>query len=200
MTARTMQIASGRVTSVSQKTITTQVWSNNLGWTTQGIEEIALQLDTFDAPLTLVTSATRSLFLVAGDRLEVAYAEGPDRPAIYGLHNATDASVYLVRPAKVAAARIDVFATLFLLVASVFILGIMSAVSRSLAGMLDTCAWFAGGAIGFFLLSTILRTVFGVIVWPEIRRLRQPGGKREMNAARQALSLANDDTPNIRFL
>ncbi|KVF23058.1 hypothetical protein WJ06_08730 [Burkholderia cepacia] len=119
---------------------------------------------------------------------------------MYGIHNATDASVYLIRPAKVAAARIDVFATLLLLVASVFILGIMSAVSRSLDGMLDTFAWFAGGAIGFFLLSTILRTVFGVIVWPEIRRLRQPGGKREMNAARQALSIANDDTPNIRFL
>ncbi|KUY82954.1 hypothetical protein WI27_08170 [Burkholderia cepacia] len=117
---------------------------------------------------------------------------------MYGIRNATDASVYLVRPAKVAGARIDVFATLFLLV--VFVLGIMSAVSRSLDGMLDTFAWFAGGAIGFFLLSTILRTVFGVIVWPEIRRLRQPGGRREMNAARQALSLANDDTPNIRFL
>ncbi|CAI8693705.1 hypothetical protein C5615_34245 [Burkholderia cepacia] len=200
MTDGSMRIASGCVTSVSQKTISTQVWSNNLGWTTRSIEEIALQLDAFEAPLTLRTSATRSLFIVAGDRLDVAYTEGQDRLAIYGIRNVTDGSVYLVRPAKIAGARIDVFVTLFLLVALVFILGIMSAVSHGKGGMLDAAMWFAGGAIGLFLLSTMLRTVFGVIVWPEIRRLAQPGGKREMHAALDALSLAADDTRRIRFI
>ncbi|WP_185646389.1 hypothetical protein [Burkholderia sp. Bp9143] len=54
--------------------------------------------------------------------------------------------------------------------------------------------------IGFFVASTILRSVFGLIVWPEIRRLKQPGGKREMNAARNALSLTPEDMPRIRFI
>ncbi|WP_175965829.1 hypothetical protein [Burkholderia sp. BCC0322] len=200
MTDRTMQIASGRVTSVSQQTISTEVWSNNLGWTRQSIEEIALQLDTHDAPLTVRTSGTRNLFIVAGDRLTVAYAPNQDRRAIYGIRNTTDGSVYLVRTAKVASGRTDVFVTIGLLVALAFIGGIMCAVSRSTSGMLDAFAWFASGAIGLFVLSTLLRIVFGVIVWPEIRRLAQPGGKREMNAARHALSLAKEDTPHIRFI
>lgn len=200
MTDRSMQIASGCVTSISQKTINTKVWSNNLGMTTQSIEEIALQLDTLDAPLTLRTDGTRNLFIVAGDRLSVAYTECRDRPAIYGIRNVTDGSLYLVRPAKVAGARTDVFVTLFLLVTMVFVAGIMSAVSRRTDGMLDMFAWFGAGAIGLFVLSTILRIVFGVIVWPEIRRLAQPGGKREMNAASRALSIAPSDTRHIRFI
>ncbi len=200
MTDRVMQIATGAVTSVSQNTIRTKVWSNNLGWTTQGIEEIVLQLDTFDAPLTVRTDSARSLFIGAGDRLNVAYVRSPDRAAIYGIRNVTDGSVYLVRTAEVAGARTDIFVTIAILVAMAFVTGIMSALQRSTDGMLDMVAWFGSTAIGLFVLSTILRTMFGVIAWPEIRRLTQPGGKREMNAARHALSLTHDDTPNIRFL
>ncbi|WP_269503552.1 hypothetical protein [Burkholderia sp. IMCC1007] len=39
-----------------------------------------------------------------------------------------------------------------------------------------------------------------VIAWPEIRRLKQPGGKREMTAARNALSLAPQALPHIRYI
>ncbi|MBN3768937.1 hypothetical protein [Burkholderia sp. Se-20378] len=200
MNDRTMQIASGCVTSVSQQTISTKVWSNNLGMTTQSIEEIALQLDTVDAPLTLRTDSTRSVFIVAGDRLTVAYAQDRDRRALYAIRNATDGSVYLVRPAKVAAARIDVVVTIGMLVAMAITIGLVSAMERSTDSVLQIATWFGGAAIALFLLSTILRTVFGAIVWPEIRRLRQPGGKREMNAARSALSLSNEDTSHIRFI
>ncbi|CAB3752673.1 hypothetical protein B7G54_20380 [Burkholderia puraquae] len=200
MSDRTMQIASGCVTSVSQKTISTKVWSNNLGTTTQSIEEIALQLDTVDAPLTLRTDSTRSVFIVAGDRLTVAYTQGRDRRAIYAIRNATDGSVYLVRTAKAAAARTDVVVTIGMLVAMAITVGLVSAMERSTDSALEISTWFGGAAIALFLLSTILRTVFGIIIWPEIRRLRQPGGKREMNAARSALSLSNEETPHIRFI
>ncbi|KWE55890.1 hypothetical protein WT53_24265 [Burkholderia sp. MSMB2157WGS] len=120
--------------------------------------------------------------------------------AVYGIRNTTDGSIYLVRPAKVAAARTDMFVTLFTLVALVFVCGIMSTTVRSTDGIVDAMAWFGAGTIGLFVLSTILRTVFDLIAWPEIRRLAQPGGKREMNAAKRALSLANTETRNIRFL
>ncbi|WP_082742319.1 hypothetical protein [Burkholderia sp. MSMB1078WGS] len=199
MTDRSLRIASGCVTSVGQKTTSTKVWSNNLGWTTQGIEEISLQLDACDAPLVLRTSGARRLFVVAGDRLDVAYVEDRDRLAVYGIRNTTDGSIYLVRPAKVAAARTDMFVTLFIFVAVMLASGIMSAVART-NGIVDAIAWFGAGTIGLFVLSTILRTVFGLIAWPEIRRLAQPGGKREMNAAKRALSLANTEARNIRFL
>lgn len=200
MSDRTMQIASGCVTSVSQKTIRTRVWSNNLGRTTQSIEEITLQLDTFDAPLTLRTNSTQSLFVVAGDRLEVAYAQIQDRRAIFGIRNVTDGSVYLVRTAKVAAARIDGVAMIGLMVAMSLAIALGSAVLRSTEGALEASVWFGIAAVSLFVLSTTLRTVFGVIIWPEIRRLRQPDGKREMNAARHALSLANEDTPHVRII
>lgn len=200
MSDRTMQTVSDCVTSVSQKTLSTKVWSYNLGWVTESVEEITLQLDAFEAPLVLRTSGTRHLFIAAGDRLNVAYSEGGDRLAVYGIRNTTDGSVYLVRPAKVAAARTDMFATLFLLVALVFVFGIISAVARSTDGIVDPILWFGAGTIGLFVLGTILRAAFGLIPWPEIRRLAQPGGKREMNAAKHALSLANTETRNIRFL
>lgn len=200
MSDRTMQTVSDCVTSLSQKTLSTKVWSNNLGWTTQSVEEITLQLDAFEAPLVLRTSGTRRLFITAGDRLNVAYCEGGGRRAVYGIRNTTDGSVYLVRPAKVAAARTDMFATLFLLVALVFVFGIISAVARSTDGIVDPILWFGAGTIGLFVLGTILRAAFGLIPWPEIRRLAQPGGKREMNAAKHALSVANTETRNIRFL
>lgn len=200
MTDRTMQVASGRVTSVSQKTLRTKVWSNNLGMTTQSIEEIALQLDTVDAPLTLRTDGTRNLFIGAGDRLTVAYAQGQDQRAIYGVRNETDGSVYLVRPAKVVGARTDAIAILGLLVCIPLVIGIMASVERRTDMIVEMFAWFGGTAIGLFALSTILRSAFGLIAWPEIRRLRQPGGKREMTAASNALSLAPDETPHIRFI
>ncbi|RQS37008.1 hypothetical protein DIE03_00055 [Burkholderia sp. Bp8992] len=200
MNDHTMQIVSGCVTSVSQTTIRTEVWSNNLGTTKQSIEEIALQLDTVDVPLTLRTNSTQSVFIVAGDRLTVAYTQGRDRRAIYAIRNATDGSVYLVRPAKVAAARMDVVVTIGMLVAMATTACLVSAMERSTDSVLEIATWFGGATIALLLLSTILRTVFGAILWPEIRRLRQPGGKREMNAARRALSLSTEATPHIRFI
>lgn len=200
MNDHAIQTASGCVTSVSQKTISTKVWSNNLGWTTQGIEEITLRLDACEVPLVLRTSGTRRLFIAACDQLTVAYARSGDCAALYGIHNVTDGSVYLVRPAKIAAARTDMFVTLFVLVALILVFGIISAVARSMDGIVNAIVWFGAGTIGLFVLSTILRTVFGVIVWPEVRRLTQPGGKREMHAAKHALLLADTETPNIRFL
>ncbi|KHL17384.1 hypothetical protein WR30_33310 [Burkholderia contaminans FFH2055] len=119
---------------------------------------------------------------------------------MYAIRNATDGSVYLVRTAKVAAARMDIVVTIGMLVAMAITIGLVSATERSTDSVLEISTWFGGAAIALFLLSTILRTVFGAILWPEIRRLRQPGGKREMNAARHALSLSNEETSHIRFI
>ena len=85
-------------------------------------------------------------------------------------------------------------------VAVAFVIGLMSAPARSTDGMLDMFASFGGTAIGFLVLGTILRSGFGMIVWPEIRRLNQPGAKPETTAASHALSLAPEETPHIRFI
>ncbi|CAE6763662.1 hypothetical protein [Paraburkholderia haematera] len=66
--------------------------------------------------------------------------------------------------------------------------------------MLDLYLEISGTAVGLCVLSAILRSLFGLIVWPDIRRLVQPGGKHEMNAAWKALALEPKEGRNLRFL
>ncbi|MPV59268.1 hypothetical protein CFB46_22665 [Burkholderia sp. HI2761] len=200
MTNHAMQTASGRVTAISQQSIETKVWSNNLGATTQSIEEITLQLDSLASPLVFRTNRTTRLFIAAGDRLNVAYADGQDHPIVYGIRNMTDGSTYLLRPAKVASARTDLVVMFGCVVAAAVMSGIVSAVTLSTESTFDVFALISASAIGLCVLSAILRILFGVILWPEIRRLAQPGGKREMNAATQALSFTQDETRHVRFI
>ncbi|NTY38997.1 hypothetical protein [Burkholderia diffusa] len=200
MTNHAMQIASGGVTAIGQQSIETKVWSNNLGATTQSIEEITLQLDSLASPLVFRTNRTTRLFLADGDRLNVAYADGQGRQIVYGIRNMTDGSAYLLRPAKVAGARTDLVVMLICVVAAAVVSGIVSAVTLSTESMFDVFALISASAIGLCVLSAILRVLFGVIVWPEIRRLAQPGGKHEMKAATQALSLTPEETRHVRFI
>ncbi|WP_175917598.1 hypothetical protein [Burkholderia pyrrocinia] len=200
MTNHAMQTASGRVTAIGQQSIETKVWSNNLGATTQSIEEITLQLDSLASPLVFRTNRTTRLFLADGDRLNVAYADGQGRQIVYGIRNMTDGSAYLLRPAKVAGARTDLVVMLICVVAAAVVSGIVSAVTLSTESMFDVFALISASAIGLCVLSAILRVLFGVIMWPEIRRLAQPGGKREMKAATQALSLTPEETRHVRFI
>ena len=200
MTNHDMQTVSGRVTAISQQSIETKVWSNNLGTTTQSIEEITLKLDSLASPLVFRTNRTTRLFIADGDRLNVAYVGDQDRQSVYGIRNMTDGSAYLLRPAKVAGARADLFVMLICVVAAAVVSGIVSAVTLSMDSMFDVFALISASVIGLCVLSAILRILFGVIVWPEIRRLAQPGGKREMNAAAQALSLTQEETRHVRFI
>ncbi|MCA3857387.1 MAG: hypothetical protein IOB81_01985, partial [Burkholderia sp.] len=179
MTNHAMQTLSGRVTAIGQQSIETKVWSNNLGATTQSIEEITLQLDSIDSPLVFRTNRTTRLFIAHGDQVKVACAGDQDRQIVYGIRNVTDGSAYLLRPAKVASARIDLAVMLGCVVAAAVVSGIVSAVTLSTESMLDVFALISACAIGLCVLSATLRTLFGVILWPEIRKLAQPGGKRE---------------------
>ncbi|BAX62509.1 hypothetical protein BSFP_053770 [Burkholderia stabilis] len=200
MTNPAMQTVSGRATAISQQSIETKVWSNNLGWTTQSIEEITLKLDSLASPLMFRTNRTTRLFIANGDRLNVAYVDGPDHPIVYGIRNMIDGSAYLLRPAKVASARTDLVVMLICVVAAAVISGIVSVVTLSTESMFDVFALISATAIGLCALSAILRILFGVILWPEIRRLAQPGGKREMDAATTALSLTQEETRHVRFI
>lgn len=200
MTNHDMQTVSGRVTAIGQQSIETKVWSNNLGATTQSIEEITLRLDSLASPLVFRTNRTTRLFIADGDRLNVAYADDQGRRIVYGIRNVTDGSAYLLRPAKVAGARADLFVMLICVVAAAVVSGIVSVVTLSMDSMFDVFALISASVIGLCVLSAILRSLFGVIVWPEIRRLAQPGGKREMNAAAQALSLTQEEARHVRFI
>lgn len=200
MTNHAMQTVSGRVTAIGQQSIETKVWSNNLGWTTQSIEEITLHLDSLASPLMFRTNGTTRLFIANGDRLNIACVDGQDRQIVYGIRNMTDGSAYLLRPAKVASARADVTVMLGCVVAAAVVSGIVSVVTLSTESMFDVFALISAFAIGLGVLSAILRILFGVILWPEIRRLAQPGGKREMNAATTALSFTPEETRHVRII
>ena len=200
MTNHPMQIVSGRVAAASQKSVVIEVYSQNLGWTTDQNEEVTLRLDSVDIPFMLKTRKTRSIFIAKDDQLDIVYVEHPDRLAIYGIRNVTDGSVYLVRTAKAASARADIVVTIACLVIVGICCGIVGLVAGSTDGLLDLSIVFGGTVIGLFVLSAILRSLFGLIAWPDIRRLAQPGGKHEMNAARKALAIAPKEGRHIRFL
>ncbi|NHV26096.1 hypothetical protein [Burkholderia sp. D-99] len=200
MTNHAMQTVSGRVTAIDQQSIETKIWSNNLGSTTQSIEEITLHLESLASPLVFRTNRTTRLFIADGDRLNVAYADVQDRQIVYGIRNMTDGSAYLLRPAKVASARTDLTVMLLCVVAAAVVSAIVSVVTLSTESTFDVFALISACAIGLGVLSAILRILFGVILWPEIRRLAQPGGKREMTAATTALSITQEETRHVRII
>lgn len=200
MMRATLQLVSGSVVSVSQKPIVIDVWSPNLGPTTDEIEQITFRLDSVDLPLILKAGKTRDLFVANGDRLDVACIPFPDRLAILGIRNANDSSLYMVRTANVVSARREIYTT----IGAVLIWGIASAVigfvQRSTHLIVDSFVIGATVSVGFGAVSAIVRLLFGWSVWPDIRKLLQPGGKLEMDAARQALALQPRERCAIRFL
>ncbi|MBR8241179.1 hypothetical protein C6T52_02605 [Burkholderia multivorans] len=116
------------------------------------------------------------------------------------MHNPTDGSIYLVRAARTQSARTDLTVTIGALIAFAFVVGIMSAVQRSTDGMLAVFAWCAAATIGLYGLGTILRSLFGSAPWPDIHRLKPSGGRREVGAAKAALTLAPEEAARIRVL
>ncbi|HDR9473766.1 hypothetical protein BMD20_03290 [Burkholderia multivorans] len=116
------------------------------------------------------------------------------------MHNPTDGSIYLVRAARTQNARTDLTVTIGALIAFAFVIGIMSAVQRSTDGMLAVFAWRAAATLGLYGLSTVLRSLFGFVMWPDIRRFKHPAGRREVGAAKAALTLAPEEATRIRFL
>ncbi len=200
MTLGTVKTVSGHVVSASQKPIVIEVWSPNLGPTTDQDEQITVQLDSIDRPLILKTSKTRELFIGAGDRLDVAYVELPDRLAVLGIRNVKDGSVYLVRTADVVSARREGYITIFTLIVFAIASGAAALIKRSADLFVDVFALGASVAVGLGVVSAIARVLFGRSVWPDIRKLVQPGGKREMNAARKVLALKPEERRAIRFL
>jgi hypothetical protein len=186
-----MKANAGQVVEASQKPIIIRVFSKNGGWTTEQTEEITLRLDSLDLPLVFRTKETGSIFIAEGDRVEVASMERPDHLALYGLRNVTDGSTYLVRPAKIASARIELSVVVAGLLLTGLVIGAMTMMKLGTDGLLKVYGQFAGVAFGLLLLSAFLRSVFGWIAFPEIRKLVQPGGRREVNAAKRALGLAS---------
>ncbi|CAB3663128.1 hypothetical protein [Trinickia soli] len=200
MTIDTVQIISGGVISASQKPIVIDVWSPNLGPTTDQDEQITVRLDSIDRPLILKTGTTRELFIGTGDRLDVAYIELPDRLAILGIRNVKDGSVYLVRTADVVSARREIYTTLSAQIVCAIVAGLMGFVKRSIHVVVEPLLLGVAVCAGLGAVSAIVRTVSGRSVWPDVRKLVQPGGKREMDAARKALVLEPDEVRAIRFL
>lgn len=200
MMRATVQLVSGSVVSVSQKPIVIDVWSPNLGPTTDEIEQITFRLDSVDLPLVLKAGKTREFFVANGDRLDVACIPFPDRLAILGIRNASDGSLYMVRTANVVSARREIYTT----IGAVLIWGIASAVigfvQRSTHLIVDSFVIGAAVSVGLGAVSAIVRLLFGWSVWPDIRKLVQPGRKLEMDAARQALALQPRERCAIRFL
>ncbi len=200
MRADAMQVTSGRVLSVSQRSAVIRVWSPNLGPTTDRGEEITLRLDSIERPLILKTSKTYELFIAQGDQLDVACIECPDGLAIFGIRNAKDGSVYLVRPANVVGARRDIYVAISCVIACGICSGIVGFVQRSTHHLLDLYLIGMAASVGLCATSTIVRSLFGWNVWPDLRTLVQPGGKREVNAARKALALEPGEAGTVRFL
>ncbi|MGN6648674.1 hypothetical protein [Trinickia sp.] len=200
MTSSAVQMVSGKVVSVNQETVSIEVWSPNIGPTTDEDEQVTLRLDSVDRPLILKTGNTEDLFIGAGDQLDVACIEAPERFAILGIRNRTDGSIYLVRTAHVVSARREVYTTVGCLIACGIISGMMCFVERSTRHVLDSFLFFAAGCAGLGALSVVIRLLFRQSIWPDIRKLVQPGGKREMQAAREALELGPEEGRAVRFL
>lgn len=126
-----MQFTSGTVISASQKSIVINVWSPNVGPTTDRNEEITLRLDSIERPLILKTSNTHELFIAKDDRLDVACVEYPDRLAVVGIRNVTDGSEYLVRTANVIGVRRDIYTAIFGAITWAFCVSLVCFVQRS---------------------------------------------------------------------
>jgi hypothetical protein len=200
MMRATVRLVSGPVVSVSQQPIVIDVWSPNLGPTTDRIEQITFRLDAIELPLILKTDKIRALFVANGDRLDVACIEFPDRLAILGIRNANDGSLYLVRTADVVSARREIYTATGAVLVWAVAAGVIGFVQRSTHQIVDSFLIGAAVSVGFGVVSAIVRLLFGRSVWPDIRKLVQPGGKREMDAAREALALQPGERCAIRFL
>lgn len=200
MTRGTVQTVSGAVTSVSQKLVEIDVWSPNMGPTTDQNDQITFRLDAIDLPLILKTGKTRELFVANGDRLDVAYIECSDRLAILGIRNVNDGSVYMVRTANVVSVRREIYMSIFAVIAFGIASGVIGLAQRSAHAAVDSFLIGAAVSVGFGAVSVIVRSLSGRSVWPDIRKLVQPGGKREMDAARQALAPEPKEERAIRFL
>ncbi|HEY3536718.1 MAG TPA: hypothetical protein VGL01_04750 [Trinickia sp.] len=200
MTYGAVQTVSGAVISVSQKPIVIDVWSPNIGPTTDQVEQITFRLDSIDLPLILRTGKTRELFVANGDRLHVACIAFPDRLAILGIRNVNDGSVYMVRTANVVSTRREIYTAIFAVVVWGMASAVIGFVQRSTHLAVDSFLIGAAVSVGFGAVSTIVRSLFGWSVWPDIRKLVQPGGKHEMHAAGQALGLGPKEERTIRFL
>jgi len=193
-------VVSGSVVSVGQETVSIQAWSPNIGPTTDQDEQVMLRIDSVDRPLILKTGNTDDLFVCTGDALDVACIEAADRFAILGIRNRKDGSVYLVRTANVVSARRELYTTLFTVIAVGVVSGMMCFVQRSTHFVLHAFLYFAAAGVGLGALGAIVRLLFGQSIWPDIRKLRQPGGKREMDAARKVLAFDSNEARAIRFL
>jgi hypothetical protein len=195
-----MQIVSGAVISVSQKRVEIDVWSPNIGRTTDQNEQITFRLDAIDLPLILKTGKTHELFVAHGDRLDVACIECSDHLAILGIRNVNDGSIYMVRTANVVSVRREIYMSIFAVIAFGIASGVIGLAQRSMHAAVDLFLIGAAVSVGFGAVSAIVRLLSGWSVWPDLRKLVQPGGKREMDAARLALALEPKEGRAIRFL
>ncbi|MGF6649430.1 hypothetical protein [Paraburkholderia sp. GAS82] len=200
MMKRALRVVSGSVLSVSQKSIITDGFSTNGAPVKFDSEGIALRLDLVQMPLTVNTTRASDIFIAAGDKLDVACFEEPDRLQIYGIRNNTDGSVYLARTAQVASARWEVASVPLLLGASL----IMAAIGHFFG--LDRDFLLKGVLLFGVLPPAVICTIgavarlFGHAAMPEIRGHAQPGGRHEMIAARQALAITQEERRYVRFI
>lgn len=200
MTKPSMQVVKGRVKSASQKLIETRGSDANGGTTTYDSQSIALRLDGQPLALMLNTTKAADIFVGHDDELDVACLPFADRLEIYGIRNRTDGSVYLARTAHVASARWERLGFAIMLPTALIaaLIGHFNGVGR-----VESLWVFLGLGLGFpalvRLVSAIAR-LFGFVAMPEARGHAQPGGHREMRAAREALAITQDEQDRIRFV
>lgn len=200
MTSPAMAVMSGRVSAASQKSVIVDVYSQNLGPTTEQNEEITLQLDSSDLPIVIKTSQARQIFIAEGDHLDVAGVAHADKLAVYGFRNVTDGSVYLVRTAGVASGRMDRFIMILGIIVLGLLFGGVGVGTQDLKKCLEIYAFVVALLIVLFAMSTLSRSMFGFVPYRAIRLLTLPGGRREMRAAREALTIGSEEGREVRIL
>lgn len=195
-----MKVVSGRMVSISQRTITTTRASFNedggVATSDENSEYIEIKLDTHDKPFVINSNRSSDLFIGKDDALDMAGVCQGGHVDIYGIRNVTDGSVYIVRPEKVENRSATYAITGVSALVSLGVIGMMA-----FDGVRDLTAYLSVVVCGLFVLAMIycifsLRR-WGVIGNERIGKHTQKGDAQEMECARFALQLTIDERRRI---
>lgn len=195
-----MQVVSGRVVSVSQRTVSTEhvnvTPSGGVSTSEQNSEYIEINLDTHHEPFAVNSNGSRNFFIGSDDVLDIAGIWQGSHIDIYGIRNVTDGSVYVVRPERVESRSIS-----YTVAAFVGLLGCGAAAWFAIDGERDPGVYFSLimmtllAAAGAYCIFSLRR--WGVFSNAIIREHTQEGDKKEMKQAQAELRLTREERSRI---